>query len=43
MALRFARISRIRDDKTPQEADTIDKVKEIFDRQFKVKGKYMIE
>ena len=25
MALRFARISRIRDDKTPQEADTIDK------------------
>ena len=43
MALRFARISRIRDDKTPQEADTIDKVKEIFDRQFKVKGKYMTE
>ena len=34
MALRFARISRIRDDKTPQEADTIDKVKEIYEKQF---------
>ena len=43
MALRFARISRIREDKTPEEADTIDKAKKIFDRQFKVKGKYMIE
>ena len=27
MALRFARITRIRDDKTPQEADTIDRVR----------------
>ena len=40
MALRFARISRIRDDKTPQEADTIDKVKEIYEKQFLKKGKY---
>ncbi len=40
MALRFARITRIRDDKTIQEADTIDKVKEIYERQFKIKGKY---
>jgi DNA ligase-1 len=40
MALRFARISRIRDDKTPQEADTIGKVKEIFEKQFLQKGKY---
>ena len=40
MALRFARISRIRDDKTPQDADTIDKVREIFERQFRIKGKY---
>jgi DNA ligase 1 len=39
MALRFARISRIRGDKTPEEADTIEKVKEIYDRQFQVKGK----
>ena len=40
MALRFARISRIRDDKTPEEADTIGKVREIFERQFRIKGKY---
>jgi len=39
MALRFARISRIRDDKTPQDADTIDKVKEIYEKQFLQKGK----
>ena len=37
MALRFARISRIRDDKTPEEADTIDKVREIYERQFRNK------
>jgi DNA ligase-1 len=40
MALRFARITRIRDDKTPQEADTIQRVREIYDRQFRNKGKY---
>jgi len=40
MALRFARISRIRDDKSPEDADTIDKVREIFERQFAKKGKY---
>ena len=40
MALRFARISRIRDDKSPQEADSIDKVKEIYEKQFQSKGKY---
>ncbi|MCW3994740.1 MAG: ATP-dependent DNA ligase [Candidatus Bathyarchaeota archaeon] len=40
MALRFARITRIRDDKTPQEADTISHVREIFERQFRSKGKY---
>jgi DNA ligase-1 len=40
MALRFARISRIREDKTPQEADTIDKVKEIYEKQFQQKGRY---
>jgi DNA ligase-1 len=39
MALRFARITRIRDDKMPQEADTIDKVREIYERQFQIKGK----
>ncbi|MCW4054258.1 MAG: ATP-dependent DNA ligase, partial [Candidatus Bathyarchaeota archaeon] len=40
MALRFARISRIRDDKNPEDADTIEKVQEIFERQFAKKGKY---
>ena len=40
MALRFARITRIRDDKTPQEADTIERVREIYERQFRSKGKY---
>ena len=40
MALRFARITRIRDDKSPEEASTISQVRQIFDRQFRVKGKY---
>lgn len=40
MALRFARITRIRDDKSPEEASTIGLVREIYDRQFKSKGKY---
>jgi DNA ligase 1 len=40
MALRFARITRIRNDKTPQEADTINKVKQIYEKQFKIKGKF---
>jgi DNA ligase-1 len=40
MALRFARISRVRDDKTPEEADTIGKVREIYEKQSESKGKY---
>jgi DNA ligase-1 len=40
MALRFARITRIRDDKTPEEADTIQRVREIYESQFKKKGRY---
>jgi DNA ligase-1 len=40
MALRFARISRVRDDKSAEDADTIDRVREIFERQFAKKGKY---
>jgi DNA ligase-1 len=43
MALRFARITRIRDDKLPEEADTIDRVREIYERQFLKKGKYKTE
>jgi len=38
MALRFARITRIRDDKTPEEASTIQQIREIYERQFQKKG-----
>lgn len=34
MALRFARINRIVEDKGPEDADTIQHVREIFERQF---------
>ncbi len=40
LALRFARITRIRDDKTPEDTDTIDKVWDIYERQFERKAKY---
>jgi DNA ligase-1 len=40
MALRFARITRIRDDKTPEEADTIQRVRQIYESQFQKKGRY---
>ena len=43
MALRFARITRIRDDKTPEEADSIERVREIYERQFRNKGKYNVD
>jgi DNA ligase-1 len=40
MALRFARITRIREDKAPEEADTIQRVREIYEKQFLKKGRY---
>lgn len=40
-ALRFARITRIRDDKSPLEADTIETVRRIYERQFTYKGKFV--
>ncbi|UCH69757.1 MAG: ATP-dependent DNA ligase [Candidatus Bathyarchaeota archaeon] len=40
MALRFARITRIRPDKSPEEADTIQRVREIYKTQFTAKGRY---
>jgi DNA ligase-1 len=40
MALRFARITRIRDDKSPEEADTIQKVRRIYEKQFEKKAKF---
>jgi len=39
MALRFARITRIRDDKMPEEADTIETVRKIYRSQFYRKAK----
>jgi DNA ligase-1 len=38
-ALRFARITRIREDKSSKDSDTISNVKEIFEAKFKRKGK----
>ncbi len=40
MALRFARITRIRQDKSVEDADTIQKVREIYEKQFEKKAKY---
>lgn len=40
MALRFARITRIREDKSPEDADTIQRVREIYERQYEKKAKY---
>jgi DNA ligase-1 len=40
MALRFARINRVREDKAPEEADTIQRVGEIYEKQFFKKGRY---
>lgn len=40
LALRFARISRLRGDKSPEETDTIQTMRKIFRRQFEKKGRY---
>ncbi len=40
MALRFARITRIRVDKSAEQADTIQRVREIYEKQFLKKGRY---
>lgn len=39
-ALRFARIHRIREDKSPQEADTLRTLKKLYEEQFRYKGRY---
>lgn len=39
MALRFARISTIRDDKGPGDADTIETLRALYDGQFEYKGR----
>jgi len=43
MALRFARIIRIREDKSAEDADTIDRVRQIYEMQFSKKGRYTAE
>jgi DNA ligase-1 len=40
MALRFARITRIREDKNPEEADTIQKIQKIYEKQFEKKARF---
>jgi len=40
VALRFARISRMREDKRPQDADTLQTVGTMFDEQFAQKGRF---
>lgn len=39
-ALRFARISRFRDDKGPLNADTLQRLQELYDKQFENKARY---
>ncbi len=38
-ALRFARITRIREDKSPREADTITRIRQLYEKQFQHKAK----
>jgi DNA ligase 1 len=39
-ALRFARISRFRDDKGPDDADTLQRLQKLYDKQFENKARY---
>jgi len=39
LALRFARIARVREDKSPAEADTIQTLRRLYERQFEYKGR----
>ena len=39
LALRFARITRIRDDKAPAQATTLDELRALYERQFATKGR----
>ncbi len=40
-ALRFARIAKFRDDKSPEEADTIQRLRKLYERQFENKGRLL--
>ncbi len=39
LALRFARITRIRDDKSPGQAETIQTLRRLYEKQFRTKGR----
>jgi DNA ligase 1 len=39
LALRFARITRVRDDKGPAQATTLAEMRALYERQFRTKGK----
>jgi DNA ligase-1 len=39
LALRFARISRLREDKSPAEADTLQTLRRLYEQQFQYKGR----
>lgn len=39
-ALRFARISRFRDEKRPDDADTLQRLQQLYDKQFENKARY---
>jgi DNA ligase 1 len=40
-ALRFARITEFRDDKSPEEADTIQRLRKLYEKQFENKGRVL--
>jgi DNA ligase 1 len=42
-ALRFARISRFRDDKRPGDADTLQRLQQLYDKQFENKARFNME
>jgi DNA ligase-1 len=41
-ALRFARISRFRDDKGPEDADTLQRMQQLYNKQFENKARYNV-
>ena len=42
-ALRFARIAKFRDDKSPEEADTIQRLRRLYEKQFENKGRLLAD
>jgi len=42
-ALRFARISRFRDDKGPEDAGTLQRLQQLYDKQFENKARFNLE